>query len=63
MQQLGGEIGDGLPHAVDHDAGFVAYTRGNVRTGAEKAGRDPASVDVGCTSSHPSTPSDRAARP
>src|SRR3954468_20160754 len=49
MQQLGGEIGDGLLTPSITTPAFVRYTLGNVRIGAEKAGRDPASVDVGCT--------------
>jgi 5,10-methylenetetrahydromethanopterin reductase len=49
MQQLGGEIGDGLLTPSITTPDFVRYTLGNVRIGAEKAGRDPAAVDVGCT--------------
>jgi len=49
MQQLGGEIGDGLLTPSITTPAFVEYTCGNVRIGAERAGRDPASVDVGCT--------------
>ena len=49
MQQLGGEIGDGLLTPSITTPAFVRYTRGNVAQGAAKAGRDPAEVDVGCT--------------
>ncbi|MDX6540288.1 MAG: 5,10-methylenetetrahydromethanopterin reductase [Gaiellales bacterium] len=49
MQQLGGELGDGLLTPSITTPDFVRYTLGNVRIGAGKAGRDPASVDVGCT--------------
>jgi 5,10-methylenetetrahydromethanopterin reductase len=49
MQQLGGEIGDGLLTPSITTPKFVEYTCANVRTGAERAGRDPASIDVGCT--------------
>jgi 5,10-methylenetetrahydromethanopterin reductase len=49
MQQLGGEIGDGLLTPSITTPAFVRYTLGNVAIGAERAGRDPASVDVGCT--------------
>jgi 5,10-methylenetetrahydromethanopterin reductase len=49
MQQLGGEIGDGLLTPSITTPAFVEYTRGNVRAGAAKAGRDPEEVDVGCT--------------
>jgi len=49
MQQLGGEIGDGLLTPSITTPAFVRYTRGNVEQGAEKAGRDPDDVDLGCT--------------
>jgi 5,10-methylenetetrahydromethanopterin reductase len=49
MQPLGGEIGAGLLTPSITTPAFVEYTRGNVRTGAAKAGRDPGEVDVGCT--------------
>src|SRR3954463_2028520 len=49
MQQLGGEIGDGLLTPSITTPAFVEYTRGNVRTGAAKSGRDAGAIDVGCT--------------
>src|SRR5262252_7108518 len=49
MQQLGGEIGDGLLTPSITTPAFVRYTRENVAAGAAKAGRDPGEVDVGCT--------------
>jgi alkanesulfonate monooxygenase SsuD/methylene tetrahydromethanopterin reductase-like flavin-dependent oxidoreductase (luciferase family) len=49
MQQLGGEIGDGLLTPSITTPEFVRYSAGNLRIGAEKTGRDPASVDIGCT--------------
>jgi 5,10-methylenetetrahydromethanopterin reductase len=49
MQQLGGEIGDGLLTPSITTPAFVEYTRENVRKGAAKSGRDPEAVDVGCT--------------
>lgn len=49
MQQLGGEIGDGLLTPSITTPAFVRYTRENVKTGAAKTGRDPDDVDVGCT--------------
>ncbi len=49
MQQLGGEIGDGLLTPSITTPAFVRYTRGNVAKGAAKSGRDPGLVDVGCT--------------
>ena len=41
MQQLGGEIGDGLLTPSITTPAFVEYTRGNVRKGAAKAGPRP----------------------
>jgi len=49
MQQLGGEIGDGLLTPSITTPAFVRYTRENVAKGAAKSGRDPSDVDVGCT--------------
>jgi len=49
MQQLGGEIGDGLLTPSITTPAFVRYTRGNIETGAAVAGRDPDDVDLGCT--------------
>ena len=49
MQQLGGEIGDGLLTPSITTPAFVRYTRENVARGAAKSGRDPDAVDVGCT--------------
>ncbi len=49
MQQLGGEIGDGLLTPSITTPAFVRYTRGNIETGAEKAGRHADDVDLGCT--------------
>ena len=49
MQQLGGEIGDGLLTPSITTPAFVRYTAGNIAKGAAKSGRDPADVDLGCT--------------
>ncbi|MBA2474763.1 MAG: LLM class flavin-dependent oxidoreductase [Actinobacteria bacterium] len=49
MQQLGGEIGDGLLTPSITTPAFVRYTRQNVEQGAAQAGRDPDGVDLGCT--------------
>jgi 5,10-methylenetetrahydromethanopterin reductase len=49
MQQLGGEIGDGVLTPSITTPAFVRYTRRNVEEGAAKAGRDPDDVDLGCT--------------
>ena len=49
MQQLGGEIGDGLLTPSITTPAFVRYTRENVERGAARSGRDPDDVDIGCT--------------
>jgi 5,10-methylenetetrahydromethanopterin reductase len=49
MQQLGGELGDGLLTPSITTPAFVRYTRGNIVEGAAKAGRNPDDVDLGCT--------------
>ncbi|HJU47775.1 MAG TPA: LLM class flavin-dependent oxidoreductase [Gaiellaceae bacterium] len=49
MQQLGGEIGDGLLTPSITTPAFVRYTRGNIEEGAAKAGRSADDVDLGCT--------------
>jgi len=49
MQQLGGEIGDGVLTPSITTPAFVRYTRANIEAGAAKAGRDPDDVDLGCT--------------
>ena len=49
MQQLGGEIGDGLLTPSITTPAFVRYTRTNIEQGAAKAGRNPDEVDLGCT--------------
>ncbi|MDQ2982825.1 MAG: LLM class flavin-dependent oxidoreductase [Actinomycetota bacterium] len=49
MQQLGGEISDGVLTPSITTPDFVRYTRGNIKQGAAKSGRDPDDVDLGCT--------------
>ena len=49
MQQLGGEIGDGVLTPSITTPAFVRYTRENIEAGAAKSGRDPDEVDLGCT--------------
>jgi 5,10-methylenetetrahydromethanopterin reductase len=49
MQQLGGELGDGLLTPSITTPAYVRYTRGNIVEGAAKAGRDPDDIDLGCT--------------
>ena len=41
MQQIGGEIGDGLLTPSITTPDYVRYTAGNIREGAAKSGRDP----------------------
>jgi 5,10-methylenetetrahydromethanopterin reductase len=45
MQMLAGELGDGLLTPSITTPDFVRYTRANV----ERAGRDPDTIDIGCT--------------
>ena len=49
MQELGGEIGDGVLTPSITTPAFVRYTRENVARGAAKAGKKGEDVDVGCT--------------
>ncbi len=49
MQQIGGEIGDGLLTPSITTPAYVRYTAGNIRAGAAKSGRPPEDVDLGCT--------------
>ncbi|MCH8128799.1 MAG: LLM class flavin-dependent oxidoreductase [Acidobacteria bacterium] len=49
MQQLAGEIADGLLTASITTPGFVRYARRNVAAGADRVGRSGEDVDVGCT--------------
>ncbi len=49
MQEYAGEEGDGLLTASITTPEFVRYSRANVARGAERSGRDPESIDVGCT--------------
>ncbi len=49
MQQLAGEIADGLLTASITTPGFVRYARKNVAAGAERVGRNGEDIDVGCT--------------
>ena len=49
MQELGGEIGDGLLTPSITTPAFVRYTRENVAAGAAKSGRSGEEIDVGCT--------------
>jgi 5,10-methylenetetrahydromethanopterin reductase len=49
MQQLSGEMGDGLLTASITTPDFVTYSRKNMEIGAERAGRDADEIDLGCT--------------
>lgn len=49
MQQSAGEVADGLLTPSITTPAFVRYAAENVRIGAERAGRDPSAVDIGCT--------------
>jgi 5,10-methylenetetrahydromethanopterin reductase len=49
MQQMAGELADGLLTPSITTPGFVRYARENMRQGAEAAGRDPSELDLGCT--------------
>ena len=49
MQQLAGEIADGLLTASITTPGFIRYAKDNVRIGAARSGRSPDSVDIGST--------------
>jgi 5,10-methylenetetrahydromethanopterin reductase len=49
MQQLSGEASDGLLTASITTPAFVRYSRENMAIGAERAGRDPEELDLGCT--------------
>ncbi len=47
LQKMAGEISDGLLTASITTPEFVKYSRKNMEEGARKAGRDPASLDLG----------------
>jgi 5,10-methylenetetrahydromethanopterin reductase len=49
IQQLGGELADGLLTPSITTPAFVRWTKENVRVGAVRSGKDPEAVDVGCT--------------
>ena len=49
MQQLSGEVGDGLLTPSITTPAFVRYSRENIAIGAERTGRDPDLLDLGST--------------
>ena len=49
MQELAGEVGDGLLTPSITTPAFVRYARQNLASAAERAGRDPDELDLGCT--------------
>ena len=53
MQQLGGEIGDGLLTPSITTPDYVRYTAGNIREGAAKSGRDRRTTSTSAARSSP----------
>ncbi|MGH2850188.1 MAG: LLM class flavin-dependent oxidoreductase, partial [Solirubrobacteraceae bacterium] len=49
MQEYAGEEADGLLTASITTPAFVRYSQENLAKGAQKAGRDPRDIDLGCT--------------
>lgn len=49
IQRSAGEHADGLLTPSITTPAFVEYARGRVAEGAERAGRDPDEIDIGCT--------------
>lgn len=49
LQQMAGELADGLLTPSITTPNFVRYARQNLAMGAAPAGRDPAGIDLGCT--------------
>jgi 5,10-methylenetetrahydromethanopterin reductase len=49
MQELAGEIGDGLLTPSITTPAFVRHARESMAAAAERAGRDPDELDLGCT--------------
>jgi 5,10-methylenetetrahydromethanopterin reductase len=49
MQQLAGEVSDGLLTASISTPAFLSYSRENMKIGADRAGRDVDELDLGAT--------------
>ncbi|MDA8037672.1 MAG: LLM class flavin-dependent oxidoreductase [Actinomycetota bacterium] len=49
LQEMAGELADGLLTPSITTPSFVRYARENLARGAARAGRDPAKIDLGCT--------------
>lgn len=49
LQQIAGEVSDGLLTASITTPAFVEYSRQNLDAGARKAGRDPETIELGST--------------
>ncbi|MHB8244318.1 MAG: LLM class flavin-dependent oxidoreductase [Acidimicrobiales bacterium] len=49
LQQMAGELADGLLTPSITTPAFVRYARKNLEAGARLAGRDPDKIDLGCT--------------
>src|SRR5437588_13131097 len=47
LQKMGGSVADGLLTASITTPAFVRYSRKNMEEGAKKAGRDPATLELG----------------
>jgi 5,10-methylenetetrahydromethanopterin reductase len=60
--QRAGEIADGVHHALSYTRGAYEYMIDNVRIGAERAGRDPQSLDLGAWIVFATGPDSRAAK-
>ncbi len=59
MQRYAGEEADGLLTASITTPPFVEYSRANMAAGADRAGRDAAELDLGCTIVASIHPTDR----
>jgi len=49
LQEMAGELADGLLMPTLATPNFVKYAKGNVAVGAKLAGRDAAAIDIGAT--------------
>ena len=49
MLRMGGELADGVLFLAGVDEDCVRYAMERIREGAEAGGRDPATLDIGCT--------------
>ena len=49
MLRMGGELADGVLFLAGVNEDCIAYALERIREGAERAGRDPGAIDIGCT--------------